>query len=98
MQCSFGLQLVRDTTIAALKWLGRREHTFIVWNSETESYDYTPFGKAVLASGLPPEVCMTIKVGACFGRVSEFFDALPAWCFASLVSGEPGVTMALLLL
>jgi hypothetical protein len=57
------LQLVRDTTISALKWLGQREHAFIFWNKEYESYDATAFGKAVLASGLAPEMCMTIKVG-----------------------------------
>lgn len=57
------LQLVRDSTIAALKWLGQKEHTFIFWDKDSDCYECHAFGKAVLASGLPPEMCMTIKVG-----------------------------------
>ena len=57
------LQLVKDTTIAALIWLGQKEHAFLFWNKEYKTYEPTSFGKAVLASGLAPEMCMTIKVG-----------------------------------
>lgn len=54
-------ELVRDSTIAALKWLGQKEHTFIFWDKDSDCYECHAFGKAVLASGLPPEMCMTIK-------------------------------------
>lgn len=51
-----------DTTIAALRWLGDRQHTFIYWDAASRTYQPTPFGKAVLASGLAPEVCLVLKV------------------------------------
>lgn len=56
------------TTIAALRWLGAKEHTFIYWNEASRTYQPTPFGKAVLASGLPPEDCLVLKVGGCRER------------------------------
>ena len=55
-------QKVADTTIAALRWLGARDHTFIYWDDASRTYQPTPFGKAVLASGLPPEQCLVLKV------------------------------------
>ncbi|EFN55218.1 hypothetical protein CHLNCDRAFT_52598 [Chlorella variabilis] len=54
-------QKVADTTIAALRWLGARDHTFIYWDDASRTYQPTPFGKAVLASGLPPEQCLVLK-------------------------------------
>lgn len=56
-------QKVAETTIAALRWLGARDHTFIYWDEQSRTYQPTPFGKAVLASGLPPETCLVLKVG-----------------------------------
>jgi hypothetical protein len=56
-------QKVAETTIQALRWLGARDHTFIYWDDASRTYQPTPFGKAVLASGLPPEVCLILKVG-----------------------------------
>ncbi len=56
-------QKVKADTIEALKWLGSREHPFIYWDDQSKTYQPTPFGKAVLASGLAPEVCLVLKVG-----------------------------------
>jgi hypothetical protein len=55
------LQNVAATTIAALRWLGAKDHTFIYWDDASRTYQPTPFGKAVLASGLPPEQCLVLK-------------------------------------
>ncbi|PRW44411.1 helicase and polymerase-containing TEBICHI isoform X1 [Chlorella sorokiniana] len=54
-------QKVADTTIAALRWLGAKEHPFIFWDETSRTFQPTPFGKAVLASGLPPEDCLVLK-------------------------------------
>lgn len=56
-------QKVKADTIEALKWLGSREHPFIYWDDQSKTYQPTPFGKAVLASGLAPEICLVLKVG-----------------------------------
>lgn len=57
-------QKVADTTIAALCWLGSKEHPFIFWEDASRSYQPTPFGRAVLASGLPPQQCLLLKASA----------------------------------
>lgn len=62
------------TTIAALKWLGAREHPFIFWDEASRTFQPTPFGKAVLASGLPPEDCLVLKVGGGQGQGRH------SWC------------------
>ena len=57
------MQLVSSTTIAALKWLGSNGRMgFLYWDADTRTYQPTDFGKAVLASGLPPEQCVDIMV------------------------------------
>jgi hypothetical protein len=57
-------QKVADTTIAALRWLGSKEHPFIFWDDASRTYQPTPFGRAVLASGLPPQQCLLLKASA----------------------------------
>ena len=68
-------QKVAHTTKAALSWLQIRDHQMIFWDADPGeprqgTYHPTPFGKAVLASGLPPEVrgagtvCVWLDVGA----------------------------------
>ncbi|KAL4428417.1 hypothetical protein ABPG75_002506 [Micractinium tetrahymenae] len=52
---------VKSDTIEALKWLGSREHCFIYWDDQSKTYQPTSFGKAVLASGLAPEICLVLK-------------------------------------
>ena len=63
------LQTVADTTRSALRWLGDPAHTFIFWDKVSSTFQPTPFGKAVLASGLPPELCLVLKVSEGSGAV-----------------------------
>ncbi len=51
-----------DTTRAALRWLCAKEQALIYWDQSSETFQPTDFGKAVLASGLPPETCLVLKV------------------------------------
>ena len=62
------VQKVTATTIAALEWLVKQRISY--WDKASATYQPTPFGKAVLASGLPPEDCLVLKVGlaCCAGR------------------------------
>lgn len=52
--------VVRDSTIEALKWLGR--HGFVVWDAAAAQYQPTVFGKAAFACGLLPELCLSLLV------------------------------------
>ena len=74
-------QKVAETTIQALRWLGARDHTFIYWDDASRTYQPTPFGKAVLASGLPPEVCLVLKVGGCWLQWWLAVVAVGSGCF-----------------
>jgi hypothetical protein len=89
------VQAVAGTTIAALRWLGAREHTFIFWDEASRTYQPTPFGKAVLASGLPPEQCLVLKVGVRYEDVCAVQGGLPdgARCCASQLSIPSGMQL-----
>ena len=66
-------QVVSETTLAALHWLAGRKkeenrHQFIYWDRDTDTWKPTAFGRAVLASGLPPKECIELKARARWAR------------------------------
>ena len=47
---------------------GLSTSALVCWDRAAECYQPTALGRAVLGSGLPPELCLTIKVGGRAGR------------------------------
>ncbi|KXZ52413.1 hypothetical protein GPECTOR_9g457 [Gonium pectorale] len=59
LHAQFGFQAVAKATIAALHWL--KDNGFIRVDEVTLNWGPTPFGKATLASSMPPEEALVVR-------------------------------------
>lgn len=68
LAATISYDVVVQTTKEALQWLGHRDQGFIFWDSTTGTYQPSPLGRAAVASGLPPELCMQIRSDLALAR------------------------------
>ncbi|GFR45961.1 hypothetical protein Agub_g7430, partial [Astrephomene gubernaculifera] len=59
LHAQYGFQAVAKATIAALHWL--KDNGFIRVDESTLNWGPTPFGKATLASSMPPEEALVVR-------------------------------------